>query len=93
MDGAAEYLAALLDNEALPRAGVVGYSMGGRLALHLALRHPDRVGKLVLFSASPGLKTEDERTARREVDLQRAAEIEEDLGGFLRRWYRMPLFS
>src|SRR3954447_11089298 len=42
-------------------AGPAGYSMGGRLALAMALRRPERVGRLVLVSASPGLASDDER--------------------------------
>ena len=47
---------------------LVGYSMGGRLALAYAVRNPGRVGRLVLESASPGLQTESERAARKESD-------------------------
>jgi 2-succinyl-6-hydroxy-2,4-cyclohexadiene-1-carboxylate synthase len=92
MDGAAEALLKILDNEGIRRADAVGYSMGGRLALHFALRHPDRVERLVLLSASPGLRTEEERMERRAQDEQRVDEIEDDLESFLPRWYRMPLF-
>lgn len=93
MDGAADDLIQSLDIKGIHKASVVGYSMGGRLALHLALRHPDRVERLILLSASPGLRTEKERAARRALDQQHADEIEADLEGFLERWYRMPLFG
>lgn len=93
MDGAADDLIQSLDIKGIHKASVVGYSMGGRLALHLALRHPDRVERLILLSASPGLRTEKERAARRALDQQYADEIEADLEGFLERWYRMPLFG
>jgi 2-succinyl-6-hydroxy-2,4-cyclohexadiene-1-carboxylate synthase len=93
MDGAADALAATLDAVGVDRAVAVGYSMGGRLALHFALRHPERVERLVLLSASPGLRTEEERAERRALDAARAAEIAADLPGFLARWYRMPPFA
>lgn len=93
MDGAADALVATLDAAGIDRAAFVGYSMGGRLALHLVLRHPARVDRLVLLSASPGLCTEEERAARRALDAERAEEIQRDLPGFLDRWYRMPLFE
>ena len=89
MDGAAARLLARLDGP----ADVVGYSMGGRLALHLAVTRPDAVRRLVLVSASPGLRTEAERAARRAVDAARAADLAADPAGFLDRWYRMPLFD
>ncbi|HEX6785940.1 MAG TPA: alpha/beta fold hydrolase, partial [Acidimicrobiales bacterium] len=47
------------------RATYVGYSMGGRLALHLALDHPDHVDALVLLGATAGIEDEEERAARR----------------------------
>ena len=92
VDAAADALIQSLDNEGIHKAGVVGYSMGGRLALHLALRHPDRVERLILMSASPGLCTDEERAVRRALDRQRVDEIEVDLESFLSRWYRMSLF-
>ena len=89
MDGAAARLADSLDGP----ADVVGYSMGGRLALHLAVTRPDAVRRLVLVGASPGLRTAAERADRRALDAERAAEIAAELPGFLDRWYRMPLFG
>ena len=89
MDGAAARLRARLGEP----ADVVGYSMGGRLALHLAVTHPEAVRRLVLVSASPGLRTEAEREARRALDAARAADLAADPAGFLDRWYRMPLFD
>lgn len=90
MDGAARHALAALDAE---RAVVAGYSMGGRLALHLAVRHPERVAALVLLSASPGLRTEAERAARRGLDAERAAALAADLPGFLRRWAELPIWG
>lgn len=92
MDGATDALLQILDNEGVHKASVVGYSMGGRIALHFALRLPDRVERLVLLSASPGLRTEEQRTERRAQDQQRADEMEDNLESFLPRWYGMPLF-
>ena len=93
MDGDADALVATLDEVDVERAAVMGYSMGGRLALHCALRHPSRVTGLVLLSASPGLRTETERVERRALDAERAAALASDLPAFLTAWYRMPLFE
>ena len=90
LDGAADRVMAHVPPEPVVLAG---YSMGGRLALHTALRHPDRVAALVLFSATPGLRDPESRAARRALDTERARSLATDLPGFLRRWYRMPLWG
>jgi 2-succinyl-6-hydroxy-2,4-cyclohexadiene-1-carboxylate synthase len=55
---------------------LVGYSMGGRLALHAALREPERYGGLALVGVSPGIEDEDERQRRSKADQELAAWIE-----------------
>jgi 2-succinyl-6-hydroxy-2,4-cyclohexadiene-1-carboxylate synthase len=73
---------------------LVGYSMGGRLALAFALDHPAQVRRLVLESASPGLETEDARAARRTSDEELARALEgEGLEAFVDRWEALPLFE
>jgi len=73
---------------------VAGYSMGARLALALAARHPARVSRLVLESGSPGLATEEERAARRASDERLAGDLERDgIGPFVDGWERLPLFA
>jgi pimeloyl-ACP methyl ester carboxylesterase len=62
----------VLDGAGVDQSTVVGYSMGGRLALYLALRHPDRCAGLFLESASPGLEDAGERAARRRADEEKA---------------------
>jgi 2-succinyl-6-hydroxy-2,4-cyclohexadiene-1-carboxylate synthase len=93
MDGAARRLVEALDAAQVERAVVAGYSMGGRLALFFALRHPERVRALALLGASPGLASEAARAARRALDAERAAAIRADLPAFLDAWYRLPLFA
>jgi 2-succinyl-6-hydroxy-2,4-cyclohexadiene-1-carboxylate synthase len=73
---------------------MVGYSMGGRLALYLALRYPERCAGLFLESASPGLENSSKRAARCAADESKAKRLESgDLRAFLRDWYRQPLFA
>jgi 2-succinyl-6-hydroxy-2,4-cyclohexadiene-1-carboxylate synthase len=72
----------------------VGYSMGGRTALHVALAHPDQVEGLVLISATAGIDAADEREARRAADDALAARIEaEGTEAFVDFWLAQPLFS
>ena len=93
MPQAALALLAVLDDLGVGQCIPVGYSMGGRLALYLALAHPDRCRALVVESGSPGLESEQERESRREWDEVKAAELErQGLEAFLEDWYRQPLF-
>ena len=55
---------------------LLGYSMGGRLALYIATHYPEAINKLLLESASPGLLTEEERNTRRTSDNDLADKIE-----------------
>lgn len=75
-------------------ATYVGYSMGGRFALHSALARPDVVERLVLIGATAGLESADERAARIADDERRAARIEEiGVDAFLDEWLALPLFA
>ncbi len=75
-------------------ASYVGYSMGGRLALHGALSHPEAVTRLVLLGATPGLAEEAERVARRRSDAALADDLERGgVPGFLTRWLANPMFA
>jgi 2-succinyl-6-hydroxy-2,4-cyclohexadiene-1-carboxylate synthase len=73
---------------------LVGYSMGGRLALYLSCLFPQQFLSVLLVSASPGLDTVAERTLRRHQDAVLATSLEsEDWPTILTRWYEQPLFS
>ena len=72
---------------------LVGYSMGGRIGLALALSYPDLFSKAVIVSSSPGLRTEEARAARRKSDEEVARKIERNFEGFIEFWYDQPLFA
>ncbi|MCD6728014.1 MAG: alpha/beta fold hydrolase [Solirubrobacteraceae bacterium] len=72
---------------------LVGYSMGGRLALHVALAAPERVRRLVLVATTAGIEDEVERAARRASDERLADRVSrESLGAFAERWLTQPMF-
>lgn len=76
------------------RAVYVGYSMGGRLALHLALAEPSLVDALVLVGASPGIEDDTDRAERHAEDERRARRLESiGVDAFLEEWLRLPLFA
>jgi 2-succinyl-6-hydroxy-2,4-cyclohexadiene-1-carboxylate synthase len=81
--------------EAVPvPATWVGYSMGGRTALHLALAHPEKVAALVLVSTSAGIDDDAKRAARRAADEALAQRVEQEgTERFLAWWLAQPLFA
>ncbi len=73
---------------------LLGYSMGGRLALYIALHYPDSIGSLTLESASPGLATAESRQQRRQRDNALADRIERDgIPAFVDFWENLSLWE
>ncbi|MGH7856796.1 MAG: 2-succinyl-6-hydroxy-2,4-cyclohexadiene-1-carboxylate synthase, partial [Candidatus Binatia bacterium] len=94
MEGAAAAAIEALEALGIRGFDLVGYSMGGRLALYLAVTRAERVARLVLESASAGLADASERAVRRAADEERAARIErEGVEAFVMYWERLPLFA
>ncbi len=90
----ARLLAGYINGERLQTPDLIGYSMGGRLALYLAVNYPDYFRRMVLESSSPGLSNPTERAARRDQDLALASRLEsESFDKFLRDWYDQPIFA
>jgi 2-succinyl-6-hydroxy-2,4-cyclohexadiene-1-carboxylate synthase len=80
--------------EAAGTATYVGYSMGGRLALHAALAHPRSVTRLVLLGATPGIADPTERAARQHSDNALADDLEHrGVETLLTRWLANPMFA
>jgi len=76
------------------RATYVGYSMGGRVALHAALAHPASVERLILIGATAGIDDANERLARRTSDEALATHIEAvGVEAFIDEWLANPLFA
>lgn len=94
MDRVAADVIALLDVWEIAQTAVLGYSMGGRLALYLACTYPARFNQLILESSSPGLATEAERAARRQSDEALADWIEtHGIEPLVERWEKLPLWA
>jgi len=76
------------------RFALCGYSLGGRVALNVALATPERVTQLVLVSCSPGIEDPAERAERRRSDHRLADELERvPFEEFIERWRTQPLFA
>ena len=73
---------------------VLGYSMGGRLAIGLATKYPNRIKNMILIGATAGISDENQRTARRRSDDRLAGEIlEKGIEWFVEYWMDQPRFE
>lgn len=87
-------LANLLAAHHIEAVSLLGYSMGGRLALYFALKYPALTHTLILEGASPGLSSPAERQARAALDDDRAAQLRRHgIEPFVAHWYRAGLFA
>lgn len=80
----------------LPQGGAtwIAYSLGARVALSLALRHPGRCERLVLIGGNPGLEEAAARAARARWDASWAARLAaEPLVEVFEDWGRLPIFE
>lgn len=76
------------------QATYLGYSMGARFCLHLAMADPELVHGLVLLGGTAGIEDARERADRRAQDLRTAERIrDEGLSPFLDAWLAQPLFA
>ena len=93
MDACTRDLVALWDGLGVERTHLVGYSMGGRLALHIATRRPERLLSVLTIGAHAGLD-EDAREGRRRGDEALAERIEKQgMESFVDYWGSLPLFA
>jgi 2-succinyl-5-enolpyruvyl-6-hydroxy-3-cyclohexene-1-carboxylate synthase len=99
MAACAAGIVAGLDAAGIGRLALAGYSMGGRLALYLAVHYPERFTRVVLESASPGLDTPEKRKTRAAQDAALALRLaamaprSPEFRAFLEEWYEQPLFA
>ncbi|HAQ08278.1 MAG TPA: 2-succinyl-6-hydroxy-2,4-cyclohexadiene-1-carboxylate synthase [Bacillus bacterium] len=86
-------LKVLLDELGIEKTDLLGYSMGGRVAITFASLFPEKVRKLVLESTTPGIKSAADRASRIQQDHNLALRIEVDgVNQFIDFWESIPLF-
>lgn len=94
VEGCASAILRWLDSERIASPHLLGYSMGGRIALRLAVIARPRFREIVIESASPGLESPDERAQRQLDDARLAAKLRtEPLERFVDDWYAQPMFA
>ena len=90
----ADDLAEMLERLGASPAAVVGYSLGARVALRLAVAHSEVVARIVLESPSAGIPTAAERIARRDADEALAGRLERDgIEAFVTEWEAQSIFA
>lgn len=93
MEDISRSLAGLVESLRLKPVHVIGYSMGGRVAVSFLVNHPDMVQSAVLESTSPGISDPAERRKRFQLDCERAERMSSDYVSFINEWEQMGLFS
>jgi 2-succinyl-6-hydroxy-2,4-cyclohexadiene-1-carboxylate synthase len=95
MPDVAQVLAQFMEQLGIKQIILVGYSLGGRLALYFTCQFPNYVSQLILEAASPGLQSQIQ--LRQEKDLALVTQLmslsEIDLPDFIEQWYTQPLFT
>jgi len=92
-DRVARCLLDSLETEGVSRFHLLGYSLGGRIAMHMARQAPERVDHVILESAHPGLDDPREREARRNHDAEWAKRIRTGWPDVLDAWYDQGVFA
>ncbi|MFN8533700.1 MAG: 2-succinyl-6-hydroxy-2,4-cyclohexadiene-1-carboxylate synthase [Dehalococcoidia bacterium] len=94
MDACIEDLVAVLGRLGIKRVSLLGYSMGGRVALRLALAAPERFDRVILEGASPGIESPAERVTRQHADEELADRLEHHgIEWFVDYWGSLPLWA
>ena len=89
----AAHLSVISEAATEPQITLLGYSMGGRLALHWAIAHPERIRRLILIGGSPGLANAEECDERRRGDASLAEFIRNrGLEAFFKYWHNQTFF-
>lgn len=90
----AKYIIDFLKNNKIESSHIIGYSMGGRLAIYLAINYPNYFKKIIIESAQPGILDSAERLNRKKFDHEISQKIEiMGLSKFLKFWYNQPIFT
>ena len=93
-DQTASALRSILETQHIKKSALLGYSMGGRIAMYAATRHPNIFGPLIIESASPGIQGIIDLKSRQKQDRIIGDRLRHDnFDYFMESWYEQPLFE
>lgn len=94
MENTANYIIEFLKSKNIKKSTLLGYSMGGRIAVYLAIKYPEYFTKIIIESAQPGIKDEAERKKRINHDKKLVQNlISKPFPEFLKFWYNQHVFA
>jgi len=94
IENTAKYIVELLQSHNIKKCNLLGYSMGGRIAIYLAIHYSEYFDKIIIESAQPGIKGEIERQQRKGHDQKLAHNLEsQSFPEFLEFWYNQSIFK
>lgn len=94
IENTAKYIINFLQDKNIHTCGLVGYSMGGRISIYLAIHYPKFFKKIIIESAQPGIEDVEEREQRKKHDSLLAQKLKSNpLDEFLEFWYNQQIFE
>jgi len=94
IENTAKYIVELIQSHNVKKCNLLGYSMGGRIAIYLAIYYSEYFDKIVIESAQPGIKDKIERMKRKNHDQILAENLEsKSFHDFLDSWYNQSIFK
>jgi len=94
IENTAKYIVELLQSHNIKKCNLLGYSMGGRIAIYLAIHYSEYFDKIIIESAQPGIKDKIERMKRKNHDQILAENLEsKSFNDFLDSWYNQSIFK
>jgi len=94
IENTAKYIVELIQSHNVKKCNLLGYSMGGRIAIYLAIYYSEYFDKIVIESAQPGIKDKIERMKRKNHDQILAENLEsKSFHNFLDSWYNQSIFK
>jgi 2-succinyl-6-hydroxy-2,4-cyclohexadiene-1-carboxylate synthase len=94
IENTAKYIIEFLNHKNISKCHLLGYSMGGRIAIYLATKYPQYFKKIIIESGRPGIENDEERNLRNRNDHKLAQKIVQGrFKEFLKFWYDQPIFE